>query len=277
MKSKLLLAAVCCILASCNTDKWILDWSEEFEGTSLDESVWSRTDRGRSDWQNTQSKRPELLEVRDGILILKGIVNDNRVRPEDLPGGRISIEADTAQFLTGGVVTNGKKSFAPEGRIEVRARLHGAQGAWPAIWLMPFGKDAPGWPKGGEIDIMERLNFEDIAHQTVHSSYTHYVKAKDKPQDGATGKIDPDDWNIYGVEFHTDSLTFTINGARTFSYPRLEDPQAAEAGQFPFIRPWHMLIDMQLGGSWVGEVDPAQLPVEMEVDWVRHYMRKKRK
>ena len=28
---------------------------------------------------------------------------------------------------------------------------------------------------------------------------------------------------------------------------------------------------MQLGGSWVGTVDPADLPVEMEVDWVRYY------
>ena len=26
---------------------------------------------------------------------------------------------------------------------------------------------------------------------------------------------------------------------------------------------------MQLGGSWVGAVDPKDLPVEMEVDWVR--------
>ena len=28
---------------------------------------------------------------------------------------------------------------------------------------------------------------------------------------------------------------------------------------------------MQLGGSWVGNVDMEQLPVEMHVDWVRVY------
>ena len=28
---------------------------------------------------------------------------------------------------------------------------------------------------------------------------------------------------------------------------------------------------MQLGGSWVGGVDPQDLPVEMEIDWVRFY------
>ena len=32
-----------------------------------------------------------------------------------------------------------------------------------------------------------------------------------------------------------------------------------------------ILIDMQLGGSWVGAVDPKELPVEMWVDWVKYY------
>ena len=35
--------------------------------------------------------------------------------------------------------------------------------------------------------------------------------------------------------------------------------------------PYYLLIDMQLGGSWVGGVDPKDLPVEMLVDWVRSY------
>jgi hypothetical protein len=30
---------------------------------------------------------------------------------------------------------------------------------------------------------------------------------------------------------------------------------------------------MQLGGSWVGAVDPEDLPVEMEIDWVRFYQK----
>lgn len=42
-------------------------------------------------------------------------------------------------------------------------------------------------------------------------------------------------------------------------------------GQFPFYIPQYLLIDMQLGGQWVGDVDPADLPVEMEIDWVRYY------
>ena len=43
-------------------------------------------------------------------------------------------------------------------------------------------------------------------------------------------------------------------------------------GLFHFpVAPYYLLIDMQLGGNWVGAVDPAGLPVEMLVDWVRFY------
>ncbi len=55
------------------------------------------------------------------------------------------------------------------------------------------------------------------------------------------------------------------------TYPRID---TAVDGQFPFDRPYYLLVDMQLGGNWVGSVDPSELPVEMEVDWVRYYKRK---
>lgn len=235
-------------------DKWELVWSDDFNGPKLDTNVWSRTTRGAADWQNTQSDDERCLELRNGLLVLKGIVNDN-------------LEADTARFLTGGIWSLGKKQFEP-GRIEVRARLHGAKGAWPAIWMMPFDTEKKHWPLGGEIDMMERLNNDTIAYQTVHSNYTHNLGLNKNPRNGATGAIDRDGFNTYGVDMYPDSLVFHINGVKTFTYPKISTDKP---GQFPFYQPQYMLIDMQLGGNWVGKVDPADLPVEMEVDWVRQY------
>ncbi len=61
-----------------------------------------------------------------------------------------------------------------------------------------------------------------------------------------------------------------MNDRRTFSYPRIETDKD---GQFPFNdQEFYLLLDMQLGGNWVGEVDPPNgLPVEMYIDWVRFY------
>lgn len=246
--------AVIVMLSCSHEPKWELVWEENFNGKELDTTVWSRIPRGKPDWQNTQSFDDRCYEMRDGKLILKGIVNDNR-------------EADTAAYLTGGVWTKHKKSFH-RGRIEVRAKLQAAQGAWPAIWMMPFETEKYRWPMGGEVDIMERLNFDTIAYQTVHSNYTVNLGIKDHPHHYSTAPINSEDFNIYGVDFWPDSLVFHINGKRNFAYPRIETDKE---GQFPFDIAQYLLIDMQLGGSWVGTVNPEHLPIEMEVDWVRHY------
>ena len=151
----LLLLSACSIFACTHTPKWELVWEENFDGAEPDTSVWSRIPRGKPDWQNTQSFDDRCYEMRNGLLILKGIVNDNT-------------EADAAQYLTGGLWTKDKRAFHG-GRIEVRARLHGAKGAWPAIWTLPYETDKYSWPMGGEVDIMERLNLDSIVYQTVHS------------------------------------------------------------------------------------------------------------
>lgn len=167
------------------------------------------------------------------------------------------------------IYTKGKVGFS-DGRLDIRAKLYGATGAWPAFWLLPENE---GWPNGGEIDIMERLNNDTIAYQTVHSAYTYTLGIKDNPKQGGIGFINRDDYNVYSVEMYQDSLVFFINETRTFAYPRIETDKE---GQFPFTdKKFYLLLDMQLGGSWVGAVDSSDLPVEMEIDWVRFYQKKK--
>lgn len=247
-----LLCALC--LVSCSHDScWKLVWEENFDGESLDTTVWSRIPRGQADWANTQSLDERCMELKDGILHLKGIVNDDRSK-------------DTAAFLTGGIWTKGKYAFKG-GRVEVRAKLQAARGAWPAIWMLPFERRA-GWPHDGEIDLMERLNHDTIVYQTVHSHYTYDLGIKDCPAHSTTAGIDPNDFNTYGVAVWPDSVVFYVNGIRTFCYPKIETDKK---GQFPFDVSQYLLIDMQLGGQWVGAVDADDLPVEMLVDWVRYY------
>ena len=195
------------------------------------------------------------FDMREGNMVLRGIINHSEPN-------------DTAPYLTGGIYTKGKKAFS-NGRLEIRAKLNGARGEWPAIWMLPIY--AP-LPMGGEIDIMERLNHDTIAYQTIHTNYTYNLGIKDNPLSHSVGAINPDDYNIYPVEMYPDSIAFYINDTHTFTYPRIETDKE---GQFPFDQPFYLLIDMQLGGSWVGAVDPKELPVEMYVDWVRFYQKEK--
>lgn len=245
--------------AGCGSSRntWRLVWQEKFnQKEHFDETRWSKIPRGTSDWNNYMSSYDSLFAMRDGNMILRGMINPG------LPG-------DSAPYITGGIYTKGKIGFY-DGRLEIRARLHGARGAWPAFWLLPEGER---WPYGGEIDIMERLNNDAIAYQTIHSQYTEILKIFDTPHHGSSGAINPDDYNIYGVEMYHDSLVLFINDLRVLTYPRI---QTDKVGQFPFAdKPFYLLLDMQLGGSWVGKVEPADLPVEMEIDWVRFYKKRR--
>ena len=255
MKKVLFLLVVSMMMASCwNQPQWQLVWEENFNGVELDTTVWSMIPRGKPDWQNTMSMDERCYELRDGQLILRGIINED-------------LQKDSSPYLTGGVWTKNKKSFV-RGRVEIRAKLEGAQGAWPAIWMLPYESEKYAWPEGGEVDIMERLNYDTFVYQTVHSHYTYHLKEDKNPPNGTTASIHPNDFNVYGVDFWPDSLVFHVNGVKTYTYPRIETDKV---GQFPFDIAQYLLIDMQLGGTWVGEVDPTGLPVEMSVDWVKHY------
>ncbi len=71
-----------------------------------------------------------------------------------------------------------------------------------------------------------------------------------------------------------DTTKWTLNGEETFRYPRLENSDPEQI-QWPFNRPFYFIFSQQLGGSWVGEVNPDHLPVSMIIDWVKVYQQRK--
>ena len=259
------------ILSSCNNTQtnnaiipsehidpsiWKLVWNDEFTGNKLDESAWTLCKRGSSDWNNTASDDPRLLKIENGVLHLMGIVNDNK-------------EKDQVPYLTAAVTSSGKFSFQ-YGKVQIRARFKSAQGAWPALWMMPQTKPGVGY---GEIDIMEHLNFDEKVYQTLHSDYTKKHRNK-PPKRTCRAQIDRDGWNTYGIEWKTNTIIFTVNGKKTLVYPRR--PKLGDS-QWPFNTPYYFILSMQIGGRWVngpGPTNPDHYPAGMEVDWVRVYSRK---
>lgn len=242
------------LFASCQSgpvEKWSLAWEDDFNGTELDLAAWSKVERGGSDWNNYMTNDEANYAVIDGNLVLRGTKNND-------------LEKDTAICLTGGVYGLDKKAFG-NGRIEIKAKLDEGVGAWPAIWLLPQGAK---WPLGGEIDIMEHLNHDDIVYQTVHTTYT-LAGNKSNPISSTTAPLKRNDYNIYACEMYPDSLRFFVNNELTLTYPRAKVDQE---DQFPFNdHDFYLVLSMQLGGSWVGSVDLADLPIEMKIDWVRFY------
>ncbi|MBR4963715.1 MAG: glycoside hydrolase family 16 protein [Muribaculaceae bacterium] len=239
------------------TKDYVLDWEDEFNDRRLDESVWSRIEpyeSGNPDWRKNISTYDGCFDIRDGNMVLRGIKN---------PGE--SITGDTRTYLCGGIESWGKKSFK-NGRVEIRAKTTSAQGAWPALWMMPEDQSA-GWPGCGEIDIFEHLNYDSFVYQTLHSNYTYNV-SKESPLSHITEWVDVSNYNTYGVELSSDTIKLLVNDNVTMAYPN-----TGATDQFPYSKEFYLILDMQLGGSWVGSVTGVDLPVEMSLDWVRFYKR----
>lgn len=240
-------------LSSDGKNIWKIIWSEEFDGSEIDTLVWSKTPRNKSNWNDTMTDDDRLYELKDGKLILKGIKNTDN-------------PADSSAYLTGGIWGRDKRSFAL-GRVDVRAKFSSAKGYWPAIWFLPQGGNSP-YSGEGEIDMVEHLNFDEFVYMTIHTEYTNLVN-KENPKNHLRVPVDINAYNVYSVEVYPDRLVYLVNDKVSFVYPRIE-PRIEN--QFPFAsHNYYVVLSSQIGGEWVGEVDPSHYPVEMSIDWVRVY------
>ncbi len=221
-------------------------WKEKFRGGVLNEKNWCHIPKGISQWDRHMSSDKDLYKFKKGTLSLSTKVDEN------------------GTIKTAGIHTKGKMSFL-YGRIEIRAYIRNAQGIWPAIWMKPV--DNIKTPLGGELDIMEHLNYDDFVYQTIHSEYTQNKKDHQRKNSIKTSIIQ-NSFNVFAIEHHKEYIAYYINGEETFRYNK----QSTDTNyEWPFDREYYLLIDMQAGGDWAGDVTFSDLPTSMTIDWVKYY------
>ena len=252
--------------ASAQT-KWELVWSDEFEYNGLPDPAKWGYDVGGHGWGNKELQfytkdRKENARVENGHLIIEA-------RREDWEG---------REYTSARLISKGKGDWL-YGRIEVSAKLPSGRGTWPAIWMLPTNWDYGRWPNSGEIDIMEHVGFDpDVVHVSIHTkAYNHTLKSQ------KTGQVRvPNartEFNVYAIEWEEHEIRGYINGQEYFTFRNdgLRDPGAADYETWPFDKPFHLLLNIAVGGTWGGQkgVDDTIWPQRMEVDYVRVYQPQK--
>jgi beta-glucanase (GH16 family) len=245
---------------SAEAQNWELVWSDEFEGSALDETKWSYqygtgASEGLSGWGNAEQQyytdRPQNVFVQDGKLHI--------VARRESHGG---MDYTSARIRS---IHDGDWRY---GRFEVRARLPKGRGLWPAIWMMPTDAVYGRWPASGEIDIMELVGHEpDVIHGTIHygpphtySGGTHRRSTGDYSDDFHTFAIEWEKgeirWYVDDVHYHTERNWFS----QGHSFPA------------PFEQRFHLLLNVAVGGNWPGSPDESTVfPQQMVIDYVRVY------
>lgn len=172
------------------------------------------------------------------------------------------------EFTSARLKTKGKGDWT-YGKIEVRAKLPTGRGTWPAIWMLPTQSAYGGWPKSGEIDIMEHVGYEpDSIFGTVHTtSYNHIIGTQ---KGGAVYAGDCEkSFHVYGIEWNENKIDFFVDDLLYFTFTNENKTNK----EWPFDQPFHLLLNVAAGGNWGGKkgVDMNIWPQQMVVDYVRVY------
>jgi beta-glucanase (GH16 family) len=248
--------------------RWELVWSDEFdyEG-ALDPEKWRPEVgfvRNREAQYYTRDRR-ENARVENGRLIIEGR-REHWPNPAYQPGAsQWQRQREFAEYTSASLTTEGRFAFR-YGRVEVRAKLPRGQGVWPAIWTLGENIREIGWPRCGEIDIME---FVGHTPDQVHANIHYGAGGQHRSRAGRLTVPSPcDDFHIYAMEWVPDRIDFYFDQRKYHTVP-LDIAGAGEDNAFR--RPHYLLINLALGGSWGREIDDRILPQQYVIDYVRIY------
>lgn len=178
------------LLFECNNNsiddpiekEWVLSFSDEFDGTTIDVTKWDKPEYNRRINVNGPDGwwlREDSYLDGNGNLVIRARKIDN-----------LNNDNDPYDYSTGAIRTEGKfqQKF---GKFEIRCQLPTQAGWWVAFWLMSpsvSNVDDSG-EDGTEIDIFEGFGWTDKLNFALH-------------------------WDGYGEEHKYDGKQLTLNGIR---------------------------------------------------------------
>lgn len=242
-------------IVPCDTSKHhALIWNEEFDYKDLPDTTKWGYEEGfirNNESQYYAKSRLENARVEDGMLVIES-------RKEAF---------QSAQYTSASINTFGKVSFPVNSRVEVRAKLPSGEGIWPAIWMMGTDIIRVGWPRCGEIDIMEFLGrTPGVIYGTFHWWDAAKPDSNIDEMEGDTTLIADvnEQFHVYGVERTHNKLTFFVDNHYYFTF----NPDSTVESNL-LAHPYFLLLNTAVGGDWGGKVDDAIFPQKYWIDWIR--------
>lgn len=227
-------------------------WADEFNDGQLNLEDWNfdigdGCDQGICEWGNNElqlyTDAEENFRLENGRLVFTAR-ND---APNDFTSARIN--------------TKDKVSLT-YGRIDIRAKMPKGQGIWPALWMLGDNRDEVGWPRCGEIDIMELIGHEAATtHGTVHYDNNGY--ATNTSSKTLTDGDLSDQFHVYSIIWEENIIHWYLDNVQFKTFAKIDNG-------YPFNAPFYFLFNIAVGGNWPGNPDATTVfPQTMEVDYVR--------
>jgi beta-glucanase (GH16 family) len=285
-----------------------LVWSDEFDGTAVDQTKWNLINAGGGFGNSElQYYRSENAAVEDGLLVITADIQQSD--DAELPGGE--------SFSSAKLTTQDKFEFK-HGRVDIRASVAEGKGMWSAGWMLGANVDDIGWPFSGEIDIVETIGGVhygvDQERRMVHNAYWNAQgpfspgqSLSPRQYDSATYSPTPsgqtlawgerllpadgsetfsNTFHVFSIVWDEDKIRYMIDGNHVANkdldlttdrvpacaYGQVaNEPELSCIGQ-SFNNDFFLILNVAVGGTFPGTPDAtSQFPRGMLVDYVRVY------
>ena len=229
-----------------------LVWEENFSEPVLNESVWN-------------------FELGDGCPNLCGWGNNERqvytTKNHEIKNGNLIIHAkkEGNSYTSTKITTKDKKIFQ-YGRMEARAKLPVGHGIWPAFWMLGQNISQVGWPKSGEIDILEYIGIEPhMVFTTLDTEDSHGNSINTKKT--SFPNIE-EGFHVFALDWTKDKMDFFVDDILVYTF----QPEIKNENTWPFDKPFYFILNVAIGGNFGGPaVDDTILPQDFIVDYIKVY------
>lgn len=173
---------------------------------------------------------------------------------------KIMAKADGSGYTSARLKSENLYEFT-YGRVEISAKLPASIGSWPALWMLGADYETNEWPACGEIDIMEQTGQDK---ETVLATVHHPAVS---PGSGDTGETSlptsTTQFHKYTMDWTAEQITFLIDDEVFRTVENSPD--------LPFDSDFFLIMNVAMGGTLGGTIDPAFTEDRMEIDYVRVY------
>ena len=253
--------------------EWALVWSDEFDGSTVNTANWSFQEGDGSDifgqpgWGNFERQyyQADNATVADGLLTITA-------RSEEVGG---------MPYTSTRMRSLNKFDFK-YGRVEVRASAAPGQGLWSAVWMLPSDATyGASWAASGEADILEVVNAGTDNQAVFAAAHFGFEWPLNRIYSGLIEVDDASEMHTYAIEWSQEYIRWFLDGEHLYTmgadhyysyfYQNESEGFATEKGGAPLNVPFHLLVNLAVGGNGPGDVDPGAIPSEMVVDYIRVY------
>jgi beta-glucanase (GH16 family) len=245
-------------------DSWVPVWSDEFDGAAgepANPDNWTY-ETGGWGWGNdelqyyTDSTDNAALDGEGNLVITV----------EEIDPATTDLECwyGPCEYTSARLISENKQEFE-YGRIESRVQVPQGSGIWPAVWTLGNDFREVGWPRTGEIDIMEfvgRLPNEIFG--TIHGPGYSGGQSFGGIYDFGTPVYD--DWHTFSVEWTPEKIDWYVDGIQYHT----ASPADIAPNEWVFDHPFTLLTNVAVGGNFGGALgDDLQFPQSLTVDYIR--------